>query len=111
AWLEWRQLAGNWRALPMRLFFVQLSLNVGWSVVFFGARQPGLAFGEILLLWTAIASTAASFWRASRTAAVLMIPYLAWVTFASALNFAVWRKNRETETPANRQRTLPSALG
>jgi tryptophan-rich sensory protein len=75
------------------IFAAQLSLNVGWSALFFGLRQPGLAFAEILVLWTAIAGTTLRFWRVSRLAGLLLVPYLLWVTFASALNYAVWRKN------------------
>jgi tryptophan-rich sensory protein len=93
AWGTWVRLDGNWRAAPLRLFALQLGLNVGWSALFFGARRPGLAFAEILVLWGAITSTVLSFWPVSRTAGGLLIPYLLWVTFASALNFAIWREN------------------
>jgi translocator protein len=92
AWLVWRvDDPSKWRALG--LFAVQLLLNLAWSGIFFGLRQPGLAFGEILLLWAAIAATIWSFRRYSGWAAALLVPYLAWVTFASILNFAIWRLN------------------
>jgi tryptophan-rich sensory protein len=94
AWLAWRRLGGDWQAPSLRLFALQLGLNVGWSALFFGAKQPGLAFAEILLLWGSIAGTTTSFWRWSRLAAALLLPYLLWVTFAAMLNFAVWRANR-----------------
>jgi tryptophan-rich sensory protein len=93
AWLVWRR--GGWRSQsgPLALFLVQLALNVAWSGLFFGLRSPGLAFGEIVLLWLAIAATASQFWRQSRAAALLLVPYLLWVTFAGYLNFGYWRLN------------------
>jgi tryptophan-rich sensory protein len=72
---------------------VQLVLNVGWSAIFFGLRMPGLAFVEILALWFAIAATLTSSWGVSRLAGILLAPYLLWVSFAAALNFAIWRLN------------------
>jgi tryptophan-rich sensory protein len=86
AWLVWkcRNRPQAWQGL--RLFAVQLVLNLGWSIVFFTLRSPGLAFFEILVLWTAIVATTVLFWRTRPSAAVLMIPYLLWVTFAAALN-------------------------
>ncbi len=93
AWLVWRR--GGWTASrrPLSLFAVQLALNVAWSGIFFGMRSPGLAFGEILVLWLAILATAASFWNRSAAAALLLAPYLAWTSFATCLNFVVWRMN------------------
>lgn len=93
AWLVWRSApwARTWGALS--LFAVQLALNVIWSGVFFGLRSPGLAFGTIVALWLAIAATIVGFWGRSSAAAALMLPYLAWTTFAAALNFAIWRLN------------------
>jgi tryptophan-rich sensory protein len=77
----------------MSLFGVQLALNVGWSALFFWLHRPGLAFAEIVLLWVLILLTILAFWKLSVTAAWLMIPYLVWVAFAAALNFAIWRMN------------------
>jgi translocator protein len=92
AWLVWDRGRGAAR-VALGLFLVQLAFNAGWSWLFFGLNAPGLAFGWILLLWALIAATAAAF-RATRTAAgVLLLPYLAWVTFAAALNFTLWRMN------------------
>ncbi len=93
AWLVWRRrgLAGAW--LPLSLFGLQLALNLAWSGIFFALRRPGMAFGEILLLWAAILATLLAFGGISRRAAGLLAPYLAWVTFAAALNFAIWRLN------------------
>jgi len=79
--------------LPLALFGIQLVLNMAWSAIFFGLENPGLAFVEVLLLWTAIAATMVAFWRLSTVAGILFVPYLAWVSFASVLNLAVWRMN------------------
>ena len=78
---------------PLTLFGFQLALNLLWSCLFFGLENPGLAFGEIVLLWGAIAATMVTFWFRSRIAGLLFVPYLAWVTFAAVLNFTIWRLN------------------
>jgi translocator protein len=91
AWLVW-QKAGLSSA-AMRLFLIQLLLNVMWSALFFRLRSPGMAFGEIVMLWCAILGAAISFWKIVPLAGWLMFPYLVWVTFAAALNFAIWRVN------------------
>jgi benzodiazapine receptor len=89
-WLVWRR--GEPQSRPaLRWFAIQLVLNVAWSAVFFGLQLPGLAFFEILLLWVAIAATLLTSWRVSRAAGILLVPYLLWVSFAVALNFAIWR--------------------
>lgn len=77
----------------MRLFLLQLLLNVAWSAVFFWFRSPGWAFLEIVALWSAILFTAIAFGRAAPVAGWLMIPYLVWVSYAAALDFAIWRLN------------------
>ncbi|WP_341717311.1 TspO/MBR family protein [Micromonospora sp. FIMYZ51] len=89
-WLAWRRV-GFGPALVA--WVVQLVLNAAWTPLFFAANRYGLAFAEIVLLWLAIGATVLLFWRASRPAALLMLPYWAWVTFAAALNFAVWQLN------------------
>jgi len=76
------------------LFFVQLALNTLWSVLFFGLHQPMWAFFEIVALWIFILLTLIAFWRISLPAGLLLVPYLLWVSFASVLNFALWRLNR-----------------
>lgn len=93
AWLVWRRggFAGQRRALT--LFLVQLALNAAWTPLFFGMQRPGVAFAEIVLLWWAIAATLLAFRSVSRAAAWLLAPYLAWVSFASVLNFTLWRLN------------------
>jgi tryptophan-rich sensory protein len=93
AWLIWR--AGGFVSArgALVLFVVQLGANALWSWLFFVWNQGGLAFAEVLLLWALILATIVSFRRISTIAAALLVPYLAWVTFASALTFAVWRLN------------------
>ena len=76
------------------LFGAQLFLNVLWTYAFFVRRAPGWALVEVAVLLVAIAATAASFSKVSRTAALLLVPYLLWTGFASVLNFSVWRLNR-----------------
>ncbi|MFL0349127.1 TspO/MBR family protein [compost metagenome] len=93
AWLVWRQ--GGWRAATpaLALYLLQLALNVLWSWLFFGWKQGALAFADILLLLVLIVATVVAFHRVRPAAAWLLLPYLAWVAFASALNFAVWQAN------------------
>jgi benzodiazapine receptor len=93
AWLVWRQNGLATARLPIGLFALQLGLNSAWSVLFFGLHSPGAAFLDILLLWIAIVATVAAFWHRSRWASLLLIPYLAWVSFAAVLNLAIWRMN------------------
>ncbi|MGD0899452.1 MAG: TspO/MBR family protein [Thermoguttaceae bacterium] len=93
AWLVWRQGGFSGAKLPLTLFAVQLVLNVLWSFIFFGLENPSLAFVEVLFLWLAIAATMVTFWRLSVIAGILFVPYLAWVAFASVLNFTIWRLN------------------
>lgn len=92
AWLVYVK-TGRVRSTPMTLFVVQLVLNVAWSIIFFGLHRPGLAVFDIVALWVAIIATIVAFWRISMTAGVLMLPYLAWVTFASVLNVSLWHLN------------------
>jgi benzodiazapine receptor len=77
----------------LAFFGSQLLLNVLWSVLFFGCRSPFLALVEIVALWLAIAVTALTFYRVSKPAAFLLVPYLLWVSFAAVLNFAILRLN------------------
>lgn len=74
-------------------FWVQLILNIFWSFLFFGLRSPSLAFYEIIILWLAILMTIIKFWSYNKKAGILLLPYLAWVTFASFLNFTIARLN------------------
>lgn len=93
AWIVWQQGGVRVAAVPLGLFAIQLLLNIAWSWIFFGLHRPGWAFAEILLLWLAIAATMAAFFARSAVAGWLMAPYLVWVTFAGALNWAIWRLN------------------
>ena len=96
AWLVWR--TGDPGVLAaLAVWGVQLLLNAGWSAVFFGMRRVDWAFGELLLLWLSIAACIAVFAPISTGAALLMAPYLAWVTFAGALNLSIWQLNRATQ--------------
>ncbi len=94
AWLVWRRGGFRVNRLPLSLFLTQLFLNALWSWLFFGLKNPALAFGEIVLLWLGISGTIVAFWPRQRTAAGLLVPYLMWVSFASGLNFTLWQLNR-----------------
>ena len=93
AWLVWREWSWSASRFALTLFGIQLALNILWSIVFFGWRKPGPAFGEILLLWMMIIATAVAFYPLSLLAAWLLLPYIAWVAFASYLNFLIWQMN------------------
>ncbi|GAP38151.1 TspO/MBR family protein [Piscinibacter sakaiensis] len=94
AWLVWRQPAGGRaRTQALGLFVAQLAANALWSWLFFGWRLGGAAFAEVLLLWALVAATMLAFWRQVPAAGWLFVPYLAWVSFASALNLVLWRMN------------------
>jgi translocator protein len=95
AWLVWRSQGFAGARSALLLFMVQLGANALWTWLFFVWRQGGLAFAEILLLWAMIVATIVQFWRVSKIAAGLLLPYLAWVSFASLLTFAIWRLNPE----------------
>lgn len=93
AWLVWEKADQAPVRLALSLFFVQLLLNVTWSILFFGMGRPDLAFGEILVLWALILAVTVLFYRVRPAAGLLMIPYLAWVSFAVVLNGFIWRLN------------------
>lgn len=94
AFLVWRRgFARNAVRIALGVFVLQLALNVFWSAIFFGLRNPGAAFVEIIGLWLAILVTVVLFARVSRPAAYLLVPYLAWVSFAMYLNAAFWLRN------------------
>jgi tryptophan-rich sensory protein len=92
-WMIWSGRAAPRGRMGLSLFAVQLALNFVWTPVFFGLRAPGPAFAVILALLACIVATIAVAWRTERMAALLLLPYAAWVSFASALNFALWRMN------------------
>jgi translocator protein len=91
AWRVWRR--SGWGS-ALAAFGVQLTLNAAWSFCFFGARSPLAGLVDIVLLWVAIVVAFDRFRRVDHLAAGLFAPYLAWVTFAAALNFEIWRLNR-----------------
>lgn len=93
AWLVWRKAGFAAAALPLALFVIQLALNALWTWLFFGLEKPGFAFAEIVVLWVAIVLTVVAFWRQNSLAGALLVPYLAWVSFAAALNYCIWRMN------------------
>ena len=77
--------------VALAIFIFQLFLNVFWSVLFFGFKNPGVAFTEIISLWFAIMALVLAFYQISRAASYLIIPYILWVSFASYLNYAIWQ--------------------
>ncbi len=93
AWRVWR--IGGFRPArgALGLFVAQLAVNGLWSPIFFAWHRLGLATLDIGLLWLLILATIAAFRRHDRVAALLLLPYLAWVSFASALTLAIWRLN------------------
>jgi len=93
AWQTWTQEPSPIRTLALGLFLMQLALNLAWSWIFFRRHAIGPALGEVAVLWAAIGATTLAFTRVSPTAACLMLPYWAWVTFASILNAGFWRLN------------------
>ncbi|MHC4294784.1 MAG: TspO/MBR family protein [Planctomycetota bacterium] len=92
-WAVWRKRGSRKVAVPIALFAVQLCLNAAWTPLFFGLHNVGAAFADIIALWAAIVLTTVAFFKVSKLAGWLMIPYLAWVSFAAVLNFAIWRLN------------------
>ena len=93
AWLVWRRHGWRGAAAALWLYVAQLALNALWSWLFFGLHRPDLAFADVAALELAILGTLLLFWRKHRAAGALLLPYAAWVGFASVLNFAVWRLN------------------
>lgn len=93
AWLAWRERGLRGMGGAAILFLAQLAINALWSWLFFAWRLGGLAFAEVLILLAMIAATALAFWRIRPLAGALLLPYLAWVAFASVLNYSTWRLN------------------
>ncbi len=93
AWLVWKRGQAEGRRAALTVFLVQLLFNALWSPLFFGMKSPALAFVDIVLLWLTILMAVRAFWRIRPVAGMLLLPYLAWVTFAGALNLALWRLN------------------
>jgi benzodiazapine receptor len=93
AWLVWREGLSRRTALALGLFAAQLVLNFAWSLIFFGQHRLGVALIEIVVLWLTILATILAFWQVRRAAGALLLPYLAWVSFAAYLNAGIWRQN------------------
>jgi len=93
AWLVWRRKEFVYVNISLALFVFQLILNAAWSPLFFGLKNPLAGLLDIVPLWAAILATLISFWKISPAAGVLLAPYLLWVSFATALNFAIWKMN------------------
>lgn len=93
SYLVWKKYTGPGPNFALYLFFVHLAFNALWSFLFFGLENPFLAFVDIIVLWLMIAALTFFFWKISKPAAVLLIPYLAWVSFAGILNYFIWRLN------------------
>ncbi len=93
AWLVWR--SGGFRSdrQALLLFLVQLAVNALWSWLFFAWNFGLFALADVLVLWMLIVATMVAFWRLNPLAGALLIPYLLWVSFASALNFSLWQLN------------------
>ena len=88
-YLVWMKCEKKGAKLALQLFYVQLTLNATWSIVFFGLQNPLSALWLIVGLWAAILATMMAFYRISKTAAVLMLPYILWVSFAFYLNYQI----------------------
>lgn len=93
AWLVWREHGFRNAATALKLFIAQLFANALWTWIFFVWHLGALSLAEIVALWLLIASTILAFWRLHKLAALLLVPYLAWVSFATALTASLWRLN------------------
>jgi tryptophan-rich sensory protein len=93
AWMVWRERGLRKASLTLSLFLVQLAANALWTWLFFVWHLGPLAFVWIVVLWVLILGTVIAFWRIRPLAGALLLPYLAWVAFASALTYSVWKRN------------------
>lgn len=93
AFLVWRDRGWKGARGPLTLYLVQLALNAGWTWMFFVLRSGELALGEILVLLAAIVATTIGFWRVRPLAGIMLVPYLGWTAFATALTWSLWRAN------------------
>lgn len=94
AWLVWRKRRERPVGLPLTVYVIHLVFNALWTVLFFGLHRIGSALVDIVLLDGLIALTLVLFWRVRMAAGLCFVPYLAWTSFATVLNFAFWRLNR-----------------
>lgn len=93
AWLVWRRHGFTSARTALSLYLVQLAANSLWTWLFFAWRLGAVAFAEIVLLWILVLMTILAFWIVHRVAALLLLPYLSWVTYAAALTLSVWQRN------------------
>ena len=93
AWLVWRKHGFRGARTALSLFIAQLVANALWTWLFFVLQRGALSLAEITVLWLLIAATIFAFWSLHRLAALLLLAYLAWVSFASALTLSLWRLN------------------
>ncbi|MBK6760473.1 MAG: tryptophan-rich sensory protein [Ignavibacteria bacterium] len=93
SWLVWRRGGFSDARLALTLYGVQLILNGLWTWLFFVMRSGSLAFVEIIVLWILILATIIAFWRKNKLASLMLVPYLIWVAYASALTFSLWQRN------------------
>jgi len=92
--LIWKSSANkDVKQTAILLFSIQLILNFFWSFIFFNQQQPGWALVEIIVLWSAILITIFSFSKINNTASWLLVPYISWVSFATILNYTIWKLN------------------
>ncbi|MFA5126869.1 MAG: TspO/MBR family protein [Patescibacteria group bacterium] len=95
AYYIWEEIPNRAKAAKSALliFYIHLLANTLWSFLFFGLNNPGLGFIWIIILWLLILITMIKFWQVKKLAALILLPYLFWVSFAAYLNFVIWRLN------------------
>ena|SRR5690242_4424950 len=93
AWMVWRERGFRGARAALSIYLVQLVFNAMWTWLFFVRKQGAWSMADIAVLWCLVAVTLVAFYRHRRVAGLLIVPYLGWVTFAAALNYAVWRMN------------------
>jgi translocator protein len=94
AWLVWKRYGVADALVPLTLFIVQLLLNAAWTWLFFGRHRLDTALMDIVVLWLVILTVIILFWGLEPLAGILLVPYLAWVSFATFLNYTILRLNR-----------------
>jgi tryptophan-rich sensory protein len=93
AWLVWKDAGFRGASLALSMMIVQLAANALWTWIFFAWHRGAFALVEIIVLWVLIVITMILFWRVRPVAGALFVPYLLWVTFASALTYSMWQRN------------------
>ena len=93
AWLVWKDAGFRGASLALSMMIAQLAANALWTWIFFAWHRGALALFEIIVLWILIVITMTLFWRVRPVAGALFVPYLLWVTFATALTYSMWQRN------------------